>query len=267
MPLKTTLKKVAGNFGVRSSDALWVNLALARYRQRTEKDPAYRAWLQTHEARWVAGHWGHEEVQNAFQHAHLASQLYGITEMLRQRLGPVNGGSVLDAGASGGRFLGLLNAKRGVGVNFLPACVEKIRSDGYEGVQGDVEALPFADKSFDYVICCETIEHVLNPVRALNELARVCRKKVFLTVPWLPRTRLNRKPAGWPDKESHIFEFSPGDFQKVLTWTNLIPVYHDFVHVFPEPDNPMLRWWFSVWMYPNVFPKLQFYELQPKEAL
>jgi SAM-dependent methyltransferase len=38
---------------------------------------------------------------------------------------------------------------------------------------GDVRKLPFADESFDLVVCFETIEHVPDPERVLGELHRV----------------------------------------------------------------------------------------------
>lgn len=49
----------------------------------------------------------------------------------------------------------------------------------------DVAQLPFADHSFDTVICCETIEHVLDSAAAIRELARVLRPggHLFLTAP------------------------------------------------------------------------------------
>jgi hypothetical protein len=33
--------------------------------------------------------------------------------------------------------------------------------------------------------------------------------------------------------------------------------------VFPEPKDVFWRWWLGRWMYPNFFPKLQYYELTP----
>lgn len=39
----------------------------------------------------------------------------------------------------------------------------------------DGENLPFEDKSFDYVICCQVIEHVTDPVKFANEQARVAK--------------------------------------------------------------------------------------------
>ena len=40
-------------------------------------------------------------------------------------------------------------------------------------IQGNVEALPFKDKTFDYAYACHVLEHVTNPERACSELVRV----------------------------------------------------------------------------------------------
>jgi len=40
-------------------------------------------------------------------------------------------------------------------------------------VIADVEALPFRDEAFDYIICSHVVEHVHHPDRALEELSRV----------------------------------------------------------------------------------------------
>ena len=225
--------------------------------------PSTTSRLATSAPQWLAAHWGHQTVAGEFNLAHLASQLYAVGEMLRSRLGSIDGARVLDAGASDGFFLSYLGAASAVGVNFLADCAKKIRTDGYSACVADVERLPFADRSFDYVICCETLEHLPNPIHAIDELARVCRKRLIVTIPWLPETRVTRRPAGWPAVESHIFEFSEQDFERVLSHARVRMTYRDRVQVFPEPRNPVMQWWFERWMYPNFFPKLQYYELEP----
>lgn len=40
-------------------------------------------------------------------------------------------------------------------------------------VIGDVVNLPFKENTFDFVICLETLEHVKNPFRAMDEIYRV----------------------------------------------------------------------------------------------
>src|ERR1700716_505239 len=53
-----------------------------------------------------------------------------------------------------------------------------------EFLNADGENLPFKDKEFDYVICCQVLEHVENPVRFLSEQFRVA-KKGYIEVPSL----------------------------------------------------------------------------------
>lgn len=50
-------------------------------------------------------------------------------------------------------------------------------------VEGDVERLPFKDKTFDFVICAHLLEHVENPDKALSEIIRVA-KKGYIEVPF-----------------------------------------------------------------------------------
>lgn len=51
-------------------------------------------------------------------------------------------------------------------------------------LQADGENLPFKDKEFDYVICCQVLEHVENPEKFLAEQFRVA-KKGFMETPSL----------------------------------------------------------------------------------
>lgn len=52
-----------------------------------------------------------------------------------------------------------------------------------EAVKADINNLPFDDRSFDIAVSGETLEHVQNPFRALQELFRVAREKVVITIP------------------------------------------------------------------------------------
>ena len=49
--------------------------------------------------------------------------------------------------------------------------------------EGFAENIPFADKTFDYVTCCHTLEHVKDLNRAAAELKRVTRRKIVVLVP------------------------------------------------------------------------------------
>jgi ubiquinone/menaquinone biosynthesis C-methylase UbiE len=256
------LKRLAARFGIESSAFLWQSIAARQYRRKLDQDPGYRAWVDGR--RDLHEHWGHQTVTDTFGLMHMSAQIYEICRTLRARIGEPAGRRILDAGASDGLFLQEVGAFRGVGVNFLTACARKILDDGQLGCVADVERLPFADRFFDVVICCETLEHVPNPIAVLNELARVCRGRLFITIPWLPRSRITARPAGWPEVESHIFEFSEADFARIATHARVRVVHRDTIQVFPEPGSAILRRWLGHWMYPNFFPKLQYYELKPE---
>ena len=54
---------------------------------------------------------------------------------------------------------------------------------GVNYVAARIEDLPFADASFDTVICTHVIEHVLEYRQAIAELRRICRKRLIIVVP------------------------------------------------------------------------------------
>ena len=81
---------------------------------------------------------------------------------------------ILDAGSGSGSSP--LRAHRGkarliVGVDTVHA--QNYRLDAF--VEGDLEALPFADGMFDAIVCIDVIEHLADPGRVISEFARVLR--------------------------------------------------------------------------------------------
>ena len=100
-------------------------------------------------------------------------------------------GSVLEVGAGIGT-LAIRLAKEGFAVTGVDVSAEALRRAGEaaarEGVvvnwrEGFAEALPFADKSFDFVSCCHTLEHVKDLAKATAEFKRVARKKIVVLTP------------------------------------------------------------------------------------
>jgi 2-polyprenyl-3-methyl-5-hydroxy-6-metoxy-1,4-benzoquinol methylase len=51
------------------------------------------------------------------------------------------------------------------------------------------DELPYANASFDLVVCCEVLEHLLDPTRALGELARVTKRWALISTPNEPLFR------------------------------------------------------------------------------
>ena len=113
------------------------------------------------------------------------------------RLGVGPGQLLLDAGCGEGRhcFGALERGARVVGLDLDLASLRKaagaLRFRGREKgalaamLQGDAFRLPFADASFDRVICAEVMEHVHDYRGAARELARVTRPggRVAVTIP------------------------------------------------------------------------------------
>jgi len=86
---------------------------------------------------------------------------------------------IIDAGCGTGAILKQLGSpERNVGVDLAPEAILFCRERGLDNVQqGDICALPFADASFDAVICSSVLYHdwVRDIGGALGEMRRVLR--------------------------------------------------------------------------------------------
>jgi SAM-dependent methyltransferase len=78
---------------------------------------------------------------------------------------------VLDAGAGEGDYRHYFAAQRYVGLDL--GIGDQAWDYSRLDVLGDLEALPFPDRTFDAAINIVTLEHVLDPARVLCELGRV----------------------------------------------------------------------------------------------
>jgi ubiquinone/menaquinone biosynthesis C-methylase UbiE len=104
-------------------------------------------------------------------------------ESVHRELDLHGGGRLLEVGCGRGVFALWLARKstkfRIVGLDFSKSAVEiaqrnaRAETAAVEFFQGDAEALPFPDDSFDVVISCECMEHVLRPIVMAREIARV----------------------------------------------------------------------------------------------
>ncbi|MBZ5527519.1 MAG: methyltransferase domain-containing protein [Acidobacteriia bacterium] len=177
-------------------------------------------------------------------------------DLVRERLGPVSGLRILEVACGRGGFVRELTRAGAhvTGCDFSASALritqEKLHVPTDPAapplVQGDAQKLPFAAHSFDLVISCETIEHVPDAQRALQEMFRVTRPggRLFLTTPnylnfmglyeiyakfrhphrkddqpfdrrqWFLQVRRWLRHAGWTirhtDGTCHQFPFIPG---------------------------------------------------------
>lgn len=124
-------------------------------------------------------------------------------------------GKVLDIGCGTGALLQTLQSKREAsGVDFSPLALEFCHTRGLTNLfEADAQELPLPDASFQAVVTLDTLEHVPDDVKAMNEICRVLEPGgiVIINVPafqWL---------WGPHDVALHHFRrYTPGMLKKRL---------------------------------------------------
>jgi len=99
-------------------------------------------------------------------------------------------GSLLDLGCSEGIFTFEQSSKRDIviGVDIALSKLKKAKSyvsvaKNVEFIAADAENLPFVDRAFDVVLCLELLEHLPDYLKGLDEISRVCKKTLVISVP------------------------------------------------------------------------------------
>ncbi|MDQ2760382.1 MAG: methyltransferase domain-containing protein [Actinomycetota bacterium] len=114
----------------------------------------------------------------------------------------------------GTSVLARAGATRALGVDVSPDALDRARKragDLEEFVVGDLHNLPCEDHSFDLVTCFETIEHVADPGRGLDELRRVLRPDGLLLL-----SSPNRD-VYIPGNPFHVHEYIPDELEAALS--------------------------------------------------
>jgi 2-polyprenyl-3-methyl-5-hydroxy-6-metoxy-1,4-benzoquinol methylase len=127
-----------------------------------------------------------------------------------------SGRKVLDAGCGtgyGSNILAETGATGVTGVDISAPVIEAAQAAAAPGAEfevGDITSLALDDGSVDLIVCLETLEHVDEPERALDELARVLTPDGLLVV-----SSPNRDvyPPGNPH---HRREFTPDELREEL---------------------------------------------------
>lgn len=172
----------------------------------------------------------------------------------------------LDVGDTDGLLLKHLG-KNGTALNNSEKACAQIRANGIDVRLGDGQRLPFEDKSFDVALCFETLEHVPNPGLLLQELLRVARKKVFVSIPGVRETLIHPKVGHSRMGEYHIIEFSEFDFRTFLSHFPVRISFYQRIDVFGLPRGLRERLshlaYASRHLFGGCFRFFQFYELEP----
>jgi ubiquinone/menaquinone biosynthesis C-methylase UbiE len=92
--------------------------------------------------------------------------------------------TLLDVGCGNGYFLQRVAARiPSIQLFGCDIFEKKNKTIDYTNIVADVNSLPFADNEFDVVTCFHTLEHILRPEKAIEELKRVAKKRVIIGVP------------------------------------------------------------------------------------
>ncbi len=98
-------------------------------------------------------------------------------------------GPILDAGCGDGAMTEDMAAATGVPLIGVDLSMKRARyataskQRGHYAI-GSIYELPFADDTFEAVVCADLLEHLDDPERAVAELVRVSRDAVVLSVPY-----------------------------------------------------------------------------------
>jgi 2-polyprenyl-3-methyl-5-hydroxy-6-metoxy-1,4-benzoquinol methylase len=154
--------------------------------------------------------------------------LNNFRNLLLEQIKQLKPDSILDVGAGEGFTLEALRkqklAKKLEGIEYMDDAITlgKKMHPQVTIKKGNIYELPYKPNSFDVVICTEVLEHLDEPNKALEELKRVTKKYIILSVPNEPLFTIQRilrgknvlKLGAHPE---HIQHWSSGAFEKFVS--------------------------------------------------
>lgn len=128
--------------------------------------------------------------------------------------------TILDAGCGEGFVLDRLRGGFGVDISAPALAYARQRLDDPVN-QANLYNLPFADNSFDLVVCLEVLEHLPEPGHGLAELLRVARWFVLVSVPHEPWFRTanflrGKHLAALGNDPEHLQNFTGPEFRRFV---------------------------------------------------
>ena len=164
----------------------------------------------------------------------------------------ISNNKVLEVGCGTGRISCEIISRKAdltvldIGENLVHKVTSKL---GCQGVVGDACQLPFESGAFDVIISSECIEHTLYPVKAIQEMCRVCRpggivcftspNKLWYPILWLSvktRIRCFRGIENW------LFPYQAASAMK---HSNIDNIRFSGCHLWPfqlKFTRPVLKW-------------------------
>ncbi|HSX16780.1 MAG TPA: class I SAM-dependent methyltransferase [Patescibacteria group bacterium] len=129
-----------------------------------------------------------KEFGDLYERTALPQELQGETDLneacLNEILKRVKGKRVLEVGCGRGLLADKLSAKNKVtGCDIVVSDTVRKNYPAVKFVAGNIENLPFKDKSFDVVVTTHTLEHVKDLPTAVKELRRIAKEELIIVVP------------------------------------------------------------------------------------
>lgn len=153
---------------------------------------------------------------------------------LKNNIKEIGSCSILDVGDNHSFFIDSIG-NDGTSVNINEQAVSFLKHHNKIATVASAESLPFEDLSFDYVFSFECLEHLENPIKALREYARIMRKSIFVTIPYINKTRVvspsSHQGVRRPEN-IHVFEFNLDDFRAVAQRTGLSVTGHHHIRIY-----------------------------------
>ncbi len=111
------------------------------------------------------------------------NELYGEEQRIKinkviKEIGSM--GKILDVGCGTGVYASLFSNYTGVDISKKMIEIAKKQKGTF--LVANAEYLPFEDKSFDKVICISAIHNVSNPKKAIDEMKRVSKGVLAITI-------------------------------------------------------------------------------------
>jgi len=165
-------------------------------------------------------------------HSHKLYQIKKLLSLNTLKKNLYENSKILDVGCSSGILTAevskLLPQSKVTGLDCYKAAIDFANSKypHLTFVMADAHQLPFKNKVFDLVICTETLEHLVDPERALLEIKRVLKNNGFVIISMDSGNLLFRlvwyfwtKTRGRVWQNAHLHNFNAEILEKLILKT------------------------------------------------
>lgn len=135
-------------------------------------------------------------------------------------------GNIVDVGCGEGYILKFLSHQlQGnlFGLDLYPEVLQTAKENTNAGfAAASIYQTPLKNKSVDTVLCLEILEHLEEPKRALQEMIRISKKYIILSVPWEPFWHIGNMSrlkylSAFGNTPGHLQHWTGHSFKKFLT--------------------------------------------------